>query len=171
MDEARFGLKVWHRRRWCPRGFRPSWQVEDRYEWLWLYAAVEPATGESFCLYMPHLDGDCFGVFLQKLHAAYPDEEIVLILDGAGAHRSGKIAWPEGIEALPLPAYSPELNPAERWFEELRARLANRIFETVDAIGDALTEALRPYWKMPEKLARLTGYGWWMDGLINIPTT
>lgn len=50
MDEARFGLKVWHRRYWRPKGHRPPWQVEDRYKWLWLYAAVEPARKESFCL-------------------------------------------------------------------------------------------------------------------------
>lgn len=145
--------------------------MEDRYEWLWLYAAAEPATGESFCLYMPRLDGLCFGIFLEELRAAYPGEEIVLVLDGAPAHRSGKVAWPDGIEGLPLPAYSPELNPAERLFEELRARLANGIFSGVEAIGDALTEALCPYWKRPEKLAQLTGYGWWMEGLANVPTS
>jgi len=43
LDEARFGLKSWHRRRWCPCGHRPPWVVQDRYEWFWLYAAVEPA--------------------------------------------------------------------------------------------------------------------------------
>lgn len=118
MDEARFGLKTWHRRRWCPKGFRPPWVVEDRYEWLWLYAAVEPATGESFYLYLPRLDGDCFEVFLEELRKAYRGEQIVLVLDGAPGHRSGQVSWPDGIEALPLPPYSPELNPVERLFEE-----------------------------------------------------
>lgn len=56
LDEARFGLKSWHRRRWCPCGHRPPWVVQDRYEWFWLYAAVEPATGQSCCLYLPYLD-------------------------------------------------------------------------------------------------------------------
>jgi len=86
MDEARFGLKVSRWRCWCPRGHRPPWQVEDRYEWLWLYAAVEPATGESFCLYMPTLDGLHFEVFLQKLREAYPEEEIVLVLPAFRTH-------------------------------------------------------------------------------------
>lgn len=171
MDEARFGLKVWHRRRWCPAGHRPPWQVEDRYEWTWLYAAVEPATGESFCLYMSHLDGDCFEAFLQKLRERYPDDQIVLVMDGAGAHRNTGVDWPAGIEAMQLPAYSPELNPAERWFEELRAPLSNRIFETVEAIEEALTEALRPFWDAPEKLASLTGYGWWVESIGAITTS
>lgn len=120
---------------------------------------------------MPHLHGDCFEVFVQKLRQAYPDDEIALVLDGAGAHRKNDLAWPEGIEAMPLPAYSPELNPAERWFEELRARLSNCIFETVGAIEEALTEALRPFWEAPEHLARLTGYGWWIESISDMPTS
>ena len=170
MDEARFGLKTWHRRRWCPRGFRPPWVVEDRYEWLWLYATVEPATGESFHLYLPRLDGACFEVFLWELRKAYPGEQIVLVLDGAPGHRSGRVSWPEGIEALPLPPYSSELNPVERLFEELRAKLSNIVFTSVEAMMGTLTEALKPYWETPSALARLTGYGWWLEGTSNIET-
>lgn len=171
MDEARFGLKTWFRRRWCPSGFRPPWPHQHRYEWTWLYAAVEPATGESVCLYMPHLDGDCFGAFLVELRRAYPDGEVLLVLDGAGAHVSGKVAWPEGITPLPLPARSPELDPAERWFGGLRGPLANTAFESLAALETSLTEALRPYWEDTRRLARLTGYGWWTAATGSILTS
>ena len=144
---------------------------QDKYEWLWLYAAVEPSTGESLSLYMPRLDGDCFAVFLEELRRAYPGEEIVLVSDRAGSHTSSRVAWPEGIEPLFLPARSPELDPVERWFEELRGPLANEVFETVEAIGDALAEALRPYWEAPEELARLTGYDWWIEATGSILTS
>jgi hypothetical protein len=76
-DEARFGLKNWHRRRWCPFGFRPPWVVQDKYEWLWLYSALEPASGESFSLYLPYLNGVCLQVFLEHLKAAYPDDQVL----------------------------------------------------------------------------------------------
>jgi len=145
--------------------------VEDRYEWTWLYAAVEPATGESFCLYMPNLDVLCFEAFVQKHREAYSEDKIVLVMDGAGGHRNKSVQWPEGIEGWRLPAYSPELNPVERWFKELREPLANRIFETVEAIEAALIEALRPYWEDPGRLAQLTGYHWWMKGFADIPTS
>jgi transposase len=75
-----------------------------------------------------------FEVFLWELRKAYPSEQIVLVLDGAPGHRSGRVSWPEGIEALPLPPYSPELNPVERLFEELRAKLSNMIFTSVEAM-------------------------------------
>lgn len=171
MDEARFGLKSWHRRRWCPEGHRPPRVHKKKYEWLWLYAAVEPATGESFCLEMSHLDGDCFEVFLQELKEKYPDEKIVLVMDRAGSHQNKSVEWPDGIHPLRLPPRSPELNPAERWFKELRARLSNRLFESMEAIEEALEEALRPYWEDEELLQRLTGYDWWLDGLENITTS
>jgi hypothetical protein len=171
MDEARFGLKTWFRRRWCPFGFRPPWIFQDRYEWLWLYAAVEPTTGESFCLEMPSLNGNCFEVFLHELRKTYPDEEIVLVSDRAGSHTSGRVAWPEGIEPLLLPACSPELDPVERWFEELRGALSNEVFDTVGALSEALTQALQPYWEEPERLARLTGYDWWVEAIGSIQTS
>jgi transposase len=136
-----------------------------------LYVALEPTTGESFCLYLPRLDGECFEVFLKEFEKSYPDEEVVLVLDGAPGHRSGEVEWPSGIEGLRLPARSLELNPAERWFEELRARLSNRIFESEEEMMEALTEALRPYWEAPEVLARLVGYGWWLEGISNIRTS
>ena len=67
--------------------------------------------------------------------------------------------------------YSPQLNPAERWFEALRARLANQRFDTIEDLMDALTQALRPYWEQLDRLAQLTGYGWWINALRNIRTS
>ncbi len=92
------------------------------------------------------------------------------MLDGAPGHRSGQVSWPEEIEALPLPPYSPELNPVERLFEELRRELSNRIFETVEAMMGALSGVLSPYWETPSALASLTGYGWWLEGVSNVET-
>lgn len=170
VDEARFGLKTWLRRRWCPFGVRAPWIVQDRYEWLWLYAAVEPATGESVCLFLPRLDGACFQIFLRELKRAYPEDEIVLVSDRAGSHTSQQVVWPEGITSLLLPAYSPELDPAERWFEKLRGELANVLFERIEDLEASLTRALQPFWTKPASLARLTGFGWWTAATGSIVT-
>ena len=71
-DEARLGLINWHRRRYCPKGFRPPYIVRRAYQWTYLYAAVEPTTGESFCMYLPGMDDGCLEVFLDELSKAYP---------------------------------------------------------------------------------------------------
>jgi transposase len=144
MDEARFGLKVTHRRLWCPFGSRPPWIHNHQYHWFWLYAAVEPVSGTCFVLFLPHVDGICFERFLEELRKHTGADPIGLVLDNSGSHTSGKVRWPEGIAKIPLPPYSPELNPAERWFEALRRVFANAIFDTLEELEDALTEALRP---------------------------
>lgn len=151
-DEARFGLINWHYRRYCPAGFRPPRIVRRRYEWSWLYAAVEPATGESFCSYMPGVDGKCLESFFKGLSEAYPDHHLVLVLDNAPSHRSKQIALPENLTLLRLPRYSPELNPAERWFLEFRRALSNKSFESVELLQQALTRTLEPYWRKPALL-------------------
>lgn len=163
-DEGRFGLRVGLRRRWCPRGIRPPWIVNDRYEWLWLYAAVEPATGESFFLLLPRVNKPCFARFLAEFANEVTGERVGVVLDGSGSHRSA-IPWPEGLVPLPLPRYSPELNPAEQVFRVLRTRLANRIFDDLDALEATMTEHLQPFWDRPATLQRLTNYGWWSAAL------
>ena len=159
-DEGRFGLRVGLRKRWCPRGVRPPWLVHDRYEWLWLYAAVEPATGRSFFLLLPRLTKEWFARFLERFAQEVGDARVGLVLDGAGSHRAD-IPWPAQVVPLPLPRYSPELNPAEQIFRVLRPQLANRIFETVAELEATITEYLRPYWEQPTLVQRLTGYPWW----------
>lgn len=164
-DEARFGLINWHRRRYCPFGFRPPYIVKRSYEWTYLYAAVEPATGESFCLYLPGMDDGCLEVFLGELSEAYPENHLLIVLDGAPSHRSEKIEHPENVSLLELPAYSPELDPAERWFQEFRRELSNEVFESVALMQEALTRTLVPYWEEPSLLKRLTGYPWWVEAV------
>jgi transposase len=164
-DEARFGLINWHKKRYCPRGFRPPYVVHRAYEWTYLYAAVDPTTGESFCVYLPRLDSCCFEAFLKCLGEAYADYRLVVVLDGAPSHTSKEIELPENVSFLPLPSYSPELNPVERWFQEFRRALANRVFETIKSLQDALTRVLEPYWKEPTRLQSLTGFSWWTEAI------
>jgi hypothetical protein len=65
-----------------------------RYEYFWLYAAVEPATGEALPLEMPSLDA-LFQAFLNEFSAAYPDSHNVLVRDGAGAHTASSLKGPK----------------------------------------------------------------------------
>ncbi len=159
------GLTNWHKKRYCPRGFRPPYVVHRTYEWTYLYAAVDPTTGESFCVYLPRLDGCCFEAFLKCLGETYADHRLVVVLDGAPSHTSKEIELPENVSLLSLPSYSPELNPVERWFQEFRRALANRVFETIGSLQDALTRVLEPYWEEPTRLRSLTGFSWWTEAI------
>jgi hypothetical protein len=141
--------------------------VEDQYEWLWLYAAVEPLTGESFFLLLPHVDQICLQLFVDALSQEVGESKVGLVLDGSGSHRAA-ITWPENLCPVSLPRYSPELNPAEQIFRTLRATLSNRVFADLDDLETALTEELRSFWEKPAVLHQLTAYPWWLEGLRDI---
>ncbi len=147
--------------------------VEETYEWLWLYAAVEPRTGACFFLMLPAVSGDCFELFLRELsktEMVKPGDRVGVVMDNAGAHLSTKVKWPEQFVPMPLPAYSPELNPVEQVFRQLRAWLSNRVFDSLDQMRDALIEEIRAFWEHPDLLVRLTCYPWWRQAVENIPS-
>jgi len=164
LDEGRFGLKTWFHRRWCPFGERPPWIVDDHYEWLWVYAAVEPTTGTGVFLLLPSVDGQCLELFLHHLRHELGSGSIGVILDSSGSHRSGQFVWPDDMHPLHLPPYSPELNPVEQVFRHLRKKLSNAIFTDLEALQDALINELRHFWEHPTALVQLTNYPWWADG-------
>lgn len=87
------------------------------------------------------MDGRCLEAFLKHLGEAYGEHQLVLVLDNAPSHLSKEIAYPENVSILNLPAYSPELNPVERWFLEFRrALLSNKTFESIELLEEAITE-------------------------------
>src|SRR3954470_13224336 len=100
MDEARFGLKVTHRRLWCPFGSRPPWTHDHQYHWFWLYAAVEPVSGTCFVLFLPHVDGVCFHRSREECRKHTATTRMGPALDNGGRRPSGKVRWPEGIEKI-----------------------------------------------------------------------
>lgn len=145
MDEARFGQQGTTTKVWARTCSRPTTVRQTRYDWCYLYAAVEPASGASAALIAPNADTGTMNQFLKILDIERkPDEHIVLIMDGAGWHKSKALQLPEGITALLLPPYSPELNPTENLWHYLRSHyLSNREYQNYDQLLDAGTDAYR----------------------------
>jgi transposase len=114
------------------------------------------------------MDGLCFQTFLERLGEAYADHHLVVVLDGAPSHTSSQITLPKNVSLLGLPSYSPELNPVERWFQEFRRTLSNRIFETLELLQEAITKALEPYWEQPGRLQRLISFSWWVEAVESL---
>jgi len=144
-DESRLGLHQNARRRLTACGTKPVQAMWTRYEYFWLYAAVEPSTGESLVLEMPGLDAHCFQAFLNEFAATYPDTLNVLVLDGAGAHIKGDLTIPENVVPVRLPPYCPELNPVERLWEDLKHRMGSALHESLAAQKDCAAQVLRDY--------------------------
>ena len=93
----------------------------------------------------------------------YIDEEKhgVVIVDGAGWHKSKELVIPCNITLLPLPPYSPELNPQERVWQDMRKEtLSNRAFESIDEIIDACCDAWNKFVSVPEKIKNMCSRKW-----------
>jgi transposase len=160
-DEARFGLKPILRRVWSPIGERPLAEVDARYEWLWLYAAVQPQTGRTFWLVLPRLDSDCVQLFLGEFAKEHAPEgkHIVLVWDGAPAHRATGLQVPERITLLSLPAYTPELNPGERVWPLVKEGVANKAHDTLNELEQQVCSRCQKI--SAEEISALTNYHWW----------
>ena len=101
-----------------------------------------PKDGTCVFLILPAADTECFQIFLDTLAKKYPRSHVLLFLDGAGNHVSGDLVIPGNITLSPLPAYSPELNPQENIWDEIREKIfKNYALKSMDAVYDKLEEA------------------------------
>jgi DDE superfamily endonuclease len=160
-DESRLGLHLPTRRRVTGFGVKPLQIVEPLYESYWLYAAVEPTTGDAFWWEWSCLDADCFSLFLQKFGQHYAESLNIVLLDQAPAHVAQRVQVPENVVLVWLPAYSPELNPVERLWEDLKARIDvmdARVRASLSALQAPVASIVQRY--TAATIASLTGYAY-----------
>ena len=151
---------------WSRRGERPLASAHHRYEWLYVYGFVRPETGRTFWLILPTVNKELFSMALSEFAewvGAGKDKHIVLALDRAGWHTSKDVELPEGLHLLPLPAHSPELQPAERLWPLIDEPVANRHFEDLDELEGALVERCRELLRTPRPVRSLTRFHWWRE--------
>jgi transposase len=146
--------------RWYERGIRPPGLADKRFASLYLFAACRPGTDEAFALALPEATTKAMGLFLAGFaERLEPGTHAVLILDQAGWHVARRLAVPDNVTLLPLPPYSPELNPVERVWLYLRERfLSHRVLDGYEAVLDAACRAWNALAAEPGRLASLTAY-------------
>jgi hypothetical protein len=159
VDEHRIGLKPILHKVWCFDGQRPLAPAEHRYEWYYLVGFVHPASGRTVFHFASTVNIPVFEVelaaFAQQVGAG-PTKQIVLVLDRAGWHSSVRLQVPEHVHPLFLPAYSPELQPAEHLWP-----LANRHFVSLDELEDAQAARCVALQAQPDLIRSTTLFSWW----------
>ena len=106
--------------------------------------------------------------FIEEMGQRYPDENIVMVVDGAGWHRSEALALPENLQLYFLPPYSPELNPQEHIWDELREKFFhNQAFDSMDALERQLLMGLRQLEQSPETVKSIAGWEWILNSISN----
>ena len=160
-DEMRYGLISNFRRSWSKIGERTVIDSQKSFENRYLFSAVSPLSGKSF--HLSGIDGcdtAATQAFLRELKKQHPDETVVLVWDNAPCHRPKLHRDIPGLIVLFLPPYSPELNPVERFFGELRKATANTIFKTIEEQEAALEKKLNELTDDAEGMRQLLGYEW-----------
>ena len=105
----------------------------EEYKYRYVYGAAEPLTGESCFLVMPYCNTACMNIFLMELSKQYPDDVILLCCDGAAWHKANALCVPENIHLFFIQTYTPEINPIEQIWKELRRMsFRNEIFSTLE---------------------------------------
>jgi len=144
-DECRFGQQGTLTRVWARTGSRPTAVKQTQYGYVYVLAAASPVTGHSEGLIAPVLNADVVNTFLEQFSASLPaDVHAALIWDGAGYHTAKAIRCPANVTLIRLPPYSPELNPVENLWHDLRSHhWSNRRYKDVGALYDAAEDAWR----------------------------
>jgi len=167
-DEARFGRISRTRYCWARKPLRPLVKTMLTHQYVYAYGAVSPQDGHFDSLVLPHVNSTCMQIFLDEVAQRHPHENIIMVLDGAGWHHSQRFKMPDNLRFHFLPPYSPELNPQEHIWDELREKhFHNRAFDSLNALEDQLVEGLRQLETRPKVVQSITGWKWIINSISN----
>jgi len=142
-------------------GVKPIQTAKPAYDYFYLYGAVEPETGQRFFTEHERLNSNCFQDFLDRFSKAFARSHNVMILDNGQFHKANKLSVPSNVELTFLPPYSPELNPVERLWQDLKDQLAFDFYEHLSSLRQKARTVVSRY--TDEAVASLTGYDYLLE--------
>jgi len=162
MDEAGFGRISEPSYCWCPLGVRPIVPCHRVREYVYAFGAVEPITGEGCYIIAPKCNTVWTNEFLKVLSDMYKSDYLLIPTDNASWHKSKDLIIPENITLFYLPAYTPEINPIEQVWKEVRKNdFKNTLFNTLDDVVDKLSNSLMSLTK--DVIKSVSGRKWIVD--------
>ena len=164
-DELRLGLRGTTRRVWGRRGTKVRQRLQLKYEWRYLVAAVDGQSGRIWWDWVATMKAEA----LWPVVAGLQEMAVLdaLVWDNAPSHRDADIADLD-LALVGLPPYSPELNPAERLFEEIRRHVEGRVYATLDDKVAEVQAFLEQLDADPTRVRRLCGWNWINDAIASL---
>lgn len=160
-DEARFGRMVRPRRCWARPGCRPMMPNAYQRQFTYVYAAVSAVDGQMEWMLSTQMNTERMSEFLAQVSARYPEDFILMVVDGASSHRAKALVVPPNMKLLTLEAYSPELNPQEHIWDEVREKaFPNRVYEDMEKVISALKSEMQNLCSQPERISSITAWPW-----------
>ena len=156
-DEGCFGRVNSLQRAWAPEHIRPQVPRQIVREYVYAYAAIAPETGEMSFLILPYTNTEMMNIFLKQVSEDFSSYFIVMQVDQAGWHGSKDLVIPKNIRLIPQPSGSPELNPVEHLWDELREKyFANGYSESLDEVIQILCDGLMQLESDPKHIRSMT---------------
>jgi transposase len=141
-DESRFGLITNLGRKLTLRGIKPIGLHQFVFQNTYYYGAIEPLNGDSFFSEFSSLNTKHFQDFLNNFSQKFKDTHNVLVLDNARFHSAKALKVPENVSFIFLPPYSPDLNPIERLWQDIKKPIKSKIFNSLQNLMDEVSEIL-----------------------------
>ena len=166
-DELRVGLRGMVRRVWGRRGVKVHQRLQLSYEWRYLFLVVD---GRAGTLHWCWLDSMASAEVLAAVGGLQRTVPLgALVWDGAPGHRDAGVRA-LGLPLIGLPPRSPELNPAERVFQELRRAIEGRVYATLEDKVAAVHAKLTEWEADPARVRSLCGWDWIEAAVQPLPT-
>ncbi|WP_438710023.1 IS630 family transposase [Aquimarina muelleri] len=150
-DESRFGLITKQKRVLTLKGIKPIGKYKHSYKYFWLWGSFSPITGDAHYMISDGVSKAAFIAYLQDLSLYKPKELKIVIIDNAAFHSTKNIQLPENIILLPIPPYSPELNPAEKMWQHFKDKIAMKMYKSINDLEIKITELLSETTKQQTK--------------------
>jgi putative transposase len=141
-DEARFGRINEPSACWAPLGIRPIVPCQMVREYMNVFGAVDPINGDKCFIIAPSCNTLWMNAFLQELSTQIGIDYALLCLDQAGWHKSKDLIVPDNIRLFYIPPRTPEMNPIEQLWLEVRKDFKNKLFKTLNKVVDQLCDTL-----------------------------
>ena len=165
-DELRLGLRGTTRRVWGRRGIKVRQRLQMKYEWRYLFAAVDGQSGRIWWDWVPSMKAEALWPIIAGLQEMAVLEG--LVWDNAPSHRDDDITELD-LALVGLPSYSPELNPAERLFEEIRRLVEGRVYATLEDKAAEVQTFLEELDADRARVRRLCGWDWINAAIATLP--
>ena len=144
---------------WAAPGTRPVVGAQIVRQYVYAYAAVHPKSGKLSALILPEANTEMMNLFLKQVSEDFKEYFVIMQVDGAGWHKSKALQIPENIRLIYPPAYSPELNPVEHIWDDIREKeFTNRVFDSIESVMDTLCVGINRLIGKPEYLKGMTGF-------------
>jgi len=160
-DEARFGRMTRIRRCWSPAPLRPVVCNGYEREFTYVYGGVSPLEGQLDWSLTEKMNTTNMSAFLNQVSQAHPQEFIVMVVDGASSHKAKELVVPENIRLIALPGYSPELNPQEHIWDEVREKaFPNLVLDQMALVVERLKQGMGSLAADAERVRGIAAWPW-----------